>query len=47
MLKIKIRNFKKEAEEAGEAQKMSRKKLRVAMQPSMAELKAVHATSYI
>lgn len=40
ILQEEFNQRRKEAEEAGEAQKMSRKKLRVAMQPSMAELKA-------
>lgn len=32
---------RKEAEESGEAAKMSRRKLRLSLQPSMVELKAV------
>ncbi|KAL3083052.1 hypothetical protein niasHS_010854 [Heterodera schachtii] len=40
ILQEELNQRRKEAEEAGEAHKMSRKKLRLALQPSMADLKA-------
>ncbi|KAI3422202.1 hypothetical protein GPALN_012733 [Globodera pallida] len=40
ILQEELNQRRKEAEEAGEAQKMSRKKTRLALQPSMADLKA-------
>lgn len=38
---------RKEAEEAGEAAKMSRRKMRLAMQPSIAQLKAVSRSLHL
>lgn len=41
ILQEEMQQRRKEAEESGEAAKMSRRKLRLSLQPSMVELKAV------